>query len=55
MDITTKTALDALKAAPIKVVLKVTETTSEFIGTKIAEKIVKSKALIDEIQEMLKK
>ena len=42
------TGLDALKAASEKVVHKTTEGTGEFIGNKIAEKIVKSKHVIDE-------
>ena len=42
------TGLDALKNASTKEVYKAAEATGEFIGNKIAEKIVKSKHVIDE-------
>ena len=41
MGTATKTGLDAEKAAFIKVVHKTAEGTAEFIGNKIADKIVK--------------
>ena len=41
LDIATKTGLDALKIAPKKVVHKAAEATGEFVGKKIADKIVK--------------
>ena len=37
------TGVDALKTASKKVVYKAAKTTGEFIGNKIAEKIVKAK------------
>ena len=43
-----KTVLDALKAAPKKVVHKAAEGTGEVIGNKIADKIEKPKPVIDE-------
>ena len=42
-----KTILDALKAAPKKLVHKATEGTGELIGNKIADKIEKPKPVID--------
>ena len=42
------TGLDALKTASKKVVHEVAEATGEFIGNKIADKIVKPKHVIDE-------
>ena len=42
------TGLDALKTASKKIVHKVAEGTCEFIGNKIADKIVKAKPAIDE-------
>ena len=40
--------LDALKTASKKVVNKTVERTCKFLGKKVAEKIVKTKHLIDE-------
>ena len=54
MDADRKTGLDALKTATKKVVYKVPEATGEFIGNKIADKIVKPKLCLMEIREMLK-
>ena len=48
MDTTTKTEIDVLKTASTKVVHKVAESTGEFIGNKIAYKIVKPKIVSDE-------
>ena len=42
------TGLDALKTDSKKVVHEVAEATGEFIGNKIADKIVKPKHVIDE-------
>ena len=42
------TGLDALKTSPKKIVHKAAETTSEFIGHNVADKIVKPKHVIDE-------
>ena len=42
------TGLDALKTSPKKIVHKAAETTSEFIGHNVADKIVKRKHVIDE-------
>ena len=42
------TGLDALKTASKKVVDEAAEATGEFIGNKIADKIVKPKHVIDE-------
>ena len=42
------TGLDALKTAYKKLVHKVAEATSEFKGNKTANKIVKTKPVIDE-------
>ena len=42
-DTLTKTGLDALKSASKNVIHKVAERTGEFIGNKIADKIVKTK------------
>ena len=47
--------LDALKAASKKVVHKAAEAKGEFIGNKIADKIVKPKHVIDENPKMSKK
>ena len=49
------TGVDALKTASKKVVHKATEATGEFIGNKIANKILKPKHVIDENPTMLKK
>ena len=54
MDADTKTGLDALKTGTKKVAYKVPEATGEFIGNKIADKIVKPKLCLMEIREMLK-
>ena len=54
LDADTKTGLDALKTATKKVVYKVPEATGEFIGNKIADKIVKPKLCLMKIREMLK-
>ena len=43
MNTATKTGLDSLKTASIKVVHKKAEATGELIGSKIADKIVKQK------------
>ena len=48
LDTATKTGLDALKVAFEKEVHKVAEATGEFIGNKIADKIMKPKPVIDE-------
>ena len=48
LDTATKTGLDALKVAFKKEVHKVAEATGEFIGNKIADKIIKQKPVIDE-------
>ena len=44
----TNTGLDARKAASKKVAHKAARATGEFIGSKIADKIVKPKPLLDE-------
>ena len=44
----TKTGLDALKTATKKVAHKAAKATGEFIGNKIANKIVKPKTIPDE-------
>ena len=43
MDTAAKTKLDALKTCLKNVVYKATEARSEFVGNKIADKIVKPK------------
>ena len=48
MDTATKTALDKLKTASEKIAHKAAEATGEFIGNKIADKIVKPKPASDE-------
>ena len=48
MDTTTKTAPDALKSVSKKAVHKAAEATGEFIGNKIADKIIKPKAAYNE-------
>ena len=48
MDTAEKTELDALKTAFKKVALKAAEEISEMIGNKIADKIVKTKPVLDE-------
>ena len=57
LDTATKTGLDALKTASRKVVHKAVEATGEFIESKIADKIVKRKPLINEnlrnVEEMI--
>ena len=57
LDTATKTGLDALKTASRKVVHKAVEATGEFIGSKIADKIVKQKPLVNEnlrnVEEMI--
>ena len=45
----TKTRLDALKTATNEVAHKAAETTKEFIGNKIANKIVEPKSMSEEI------
>ena len=47
LDSATKTRLDALKTPSKKVVHKAAEAIGEFIGNKIADKIVKSKPVSD--------
>ena len=47
LDTATKTGLDALKTASKKVVHKAAKATSEFIGNKIADKIMKPKLVPD--------
>ena len=47
MDAATKTGLDAQKTASKKVVHKAIESTGEFKGNKIANKIVKPKPVHD--------
>ena len=42
------TGLKALKTTSFKVVHKAAEKASEFVGSKIADKIVKEKPVIDE-------
>ena len=44
----TNTGLDAWKAASKKVAHKAAKATGEFIGNKIADKIVKPKPMLDE-------
>ena len=48
MDTATKTVLDKLKTASKIIAHKAAEATSEFIGNKIADKIVKPKTVSDE-------
>ena len=48
LDTATKTGIDALKTASKKVAHKAPEVTGEFIGNKIADKIVNPKPLPDE-------
>ena len=48
MNIVAKTGWDALNAGSKKEVHKAAEVTAEFTGTKIADKIVKPKLLLDE-------
>ena len=43
LDTATKTGLDATKTTSKKVVHKIAEATGEFLGNKIAEKVVKPK------------
>ena len=43
MDTATKTRLDALKTTTKKVALNAAEATGEFLGSKVADKIVKPK------------
>ena len=50
-----KSELDALKTASKKLVHKAAETTGEFIGNKLADKIVKQNFYLLSIQEKLKK
>ena len=47
LDTAAKTGLDALKTASKNVVHKAAEATGDFIGNKIADKIVKLKLLSD--------
>ena len=47
MDAVTKTGLDALKTMTKKVVHKAAEAAREFIGNKIASKIVKPRPVPD--------
>ena len=57
LDIDAKAGLDLIKSASKIVVHKAAEKTGEFIGNKIAEKIVKPKSVSDEnlrnIEEMI--
>ena len=46
LDTAAKTRLNDLKIVPKKVVHKAVEATGEFIGNKIADKIVKTKACL---------
>ena len=56
MDTATKTGLDALKYASEIVVHKTGEATVGVLGKKIADKLLKPKAVPDEnLREMLKK
>ena len=48
MDTPAKTGLDDLKTASKKIVHKAAKATGQFIGNKIANKIVKLKTVIDE-------
>ena len=48
LDTATKTGPDTVKAASKKVFHKVAEGTGEFIGNKIAYKVVKPKSVLDE-------
>ena len=41
LDVATKTGINALKTASKKIIHKAAEATGEFLGNKIAEKIVK--------------
>ena len=52
MDAATKTELNALKTAFKKVVYKAAEATREFIGNKIADKIVKSDENLGIVEEI---
>ena len=45
LDIATKTGLEPLKTASKKVVHKAAEATGEFLGNKIADKVMKPKPL----------
>ena len=47
LDTATKTRLDALKTASKKVVYKAAEATGEFMGSKVAEKILKAKLVLE--------
>ena len=55
LDTASKRGVDALKTASKKVVHKAAGATGKFTGNKIADKIVKPRDLLAEIQEMLKK
>ena len=48
MDGATKTKINALKTASKKLICKAAEATGEFLGNKIANKIVKQKPVTDE-------
>ena len=48
MDAATKARLDTLKTASKKAVYQTPKVTGEFIGSKIADKIVKAKSVPDE-------
>ena len=48
MDPATKARLDTLKTASKKAVYQTPKATGEFIGSKIADKIVKAKSVPDE-------
>ena len=54
LDTAIKTELDALKTASKKVVFKIAETADDFIGNKIADKIVKPKSLPAESSKNIK-
>ena len=47
LDTATKTRLHALKTASKKVVYEAAEATGEFMGNKVAEKILKAKLVLE--------
>ena len=52
LDTVTKTGLGALKTASEKVVLETAETTGEFIGNKIVNKIVRLDENLRDVEEI---
>ena len=54
MDTAIETELDALKATSKKVVHKAAEAAGEFIRNKIADKIVKSEPVIENLSDVEK-